>query len=362
MSNSTKAKLALIGCGGIGSYHLGHFLGFTDIIDMVAFCDLIPERAQAFSEKAGCGAVYTDYKKMLDETNPDMVFVCIPPYCHGEVEYELIKRKIHFFVEKPLSLDIEQAKDILLKSEAAGIVTASGFQCRYSNLVEPNIEYIKRNKIFFVSCERMGGIPMVEWWRNKDLSGGQAVEQTIHQFDIIRYVYGDPDTVFSMNATGLLNNPPEGYNTDDLSVTCVKFKNGTLGTISTGCYVETGDAYDSKVVFSSASSRAELKILGTLKIFGEKPQVKDEDSEGGFVVKGDGGVGASSGDNKVYKQEGDAGILCDRTFIEAAIKGDPTAVRSPYRDALKSLAFTLACNKSMETGLPVKIDDLLKGI
>ncbi|MBR2460793.1 MAG: Gfo/Idh/MocA family oxidoreductase [Clostridia bacterium] len=364
METKSKARLALIGCGGIGSYHLGHFLGFTDIIDMVGFCDLIPERAQAFSEKAGCGAVYTDYKKMLDETNPDMVFVCIPPYCHGEVEYELIKRKIHFFVEKPLSLDIEQAKDILLKSEAAGIVTASGFQCRYSNLVEPNIEYIKANKIFFVSCERMGGIPMVEWWRNKELSGGQAVEQTIHQFDIIRYVFGEPDTVFSMNTTGLIDNPPEGYKTDDLSVTCVKFKNGAVGTISTGCYVEGGDAYDSKVVFSSSKSRAELKILGTLKIFGETAVKKDAEDkgEGGFVVKGDGGIGAGSGNSTVYKQVGDAGILCDLTFIEAAIKGDPTLVRSPYRDALRSLAFTLACNQSMESGLPVRIDDLLKGI
>ena len=356
-----KAKLALIGCGGIGSYHLGHFMGFTDIIDMVGFCDLIPERAQAFCKKAGMGEAFTDYKEMLDKTKPDMVFVCIPPYCHGEVEYALIERGIHFFVEKPLSLDIDLAKDILRRAEAAGLVTASGFQCRYSNLVEPNIDFIKRNKIFFVSCERMGGIPMVEWWRDKARSGGQAVEQTIHQFDIIRYVYGEPETVFSMNTTGLMQNVPKGYQTDDLSVTCVRFKDGSLGTISTGCYVTGGDAYDSKVVFSAADRRAELKILGTLKIFGESAEESASD-EGGFVVKGDGGVSKGSDNALTYHQQGDAGILCDRTFIEAAINKTPGAVRSTYRDALRSLAFTLACNQSMETGLPVKIDDLLAGI
>ncbi len=56
-----------------------------------------------------------------------------------------------------------------------------------------------------------------------------------------------------------------------------------------------------------------------------------------------------------YKQEGDAGLLCDRAFIDAVITGDASKIRSPYEDAVKSLEFTLACNRSMETGLPVKI-------
>lgn len=356
-----KLKLAIIGCGGIGGYHLGHFLQFTDIIDLVGFCDLIPARAEAFAAKAGKGEVFTDYRKMLDAVKPEAVFVCVPPDCHGEIEYTLIERGIHFFVEKPLSLDIELAKDILRRSETAGLVTASGFQCRYSNLVEPNIDFIKRNKIFFVSCERMGGIPKTEWWNDKSRSGGQIVEQTIHQFDIIRYVYGEPDTVFSMNATGLLENPPEGYRTDDLSVTCIRFKDGSLGTVSTGCYVTGGDAYDSKLVFSAADRRAELQILGTLKIFGETREEPQEEGNG-FIVKGDGAVSLGSDKAVTYRQEGDAGILCDRTFIEAVINKTPSAVRSTYRDALRSLAFTLACNQSMESGLPVRIDDLLEGI
>ena len=120
-TKNMKAKLALIGCGGIGSYHLGHFVQFTDIIDMVGFCDLIPERAEAFVEKAGQGKAFTDYKEMLDEVKPDMVFICVPPYCHGEIEDEVIKRKIHFFVEKPLALNMELPKQILAKAKAAGL-------------------------------------------------------------------------------------------------------------------------------------------------------------------------------------------------------------------------------------------------
>ncbi|MBR6739676.1 MAG: Gfo/Idh/MocA family oxidoreductase [Clostridia bacterium] len=355
-----KARLAIIGCGGIGEYHLGHFLEFTDIIDMVGFCDLIKEKAEAFCQKAGTGEVFTDYREMLDTVKPELVFVCVPPYCHGQIEYDLIDRGIHFFVEKPLALDLELAKDILLKAEKKGLVTASGFQCRYSNLVEPNLEYIKNHKIFYVDCTRFGGIPHMDWWRKKAISGGQAVEQTIHQYDIIRYVFGEPETVFSMNARGLLEKKPEGYDTDDLSVTCVRFKDGSLGTIGTGCYVDKGNSFDSKIVFSSESSRAELKILSSFKVYGEAR--KEAADEGGFVVKGDGAVVNSADDLIEYKQIGDAGVLCDRTFIEAVINGTPEKVRSPYRDALRSLAFTMACNISMESGLPVNIDSLLEGI
>jgi hypothetical protein len=97
-----------------------------------------------------------------------------------------------------------------------------------------------------------------------------------------------------------------------------------------------------------------------LKIYGAQPEkVAEGDS---FVIKGDGGVAQSSDKALVYKQEGDAGVLCDRTFIEAAMAGEPNRVRSTYRDALRSLAFTMACNMSMESGAPVKVDDLLKGI
>ena len=55
-----KKRLALIGCGGIGQYHLSHFVQFKDIVDLVGWCDLIPERAEDFKQKAGCGEAYTD--------------------------------------------------------------------------------------------------------------------------------------------------------------------------------------------------------------------------------------------------------------------------------------------------------------
>ncbi len=348
-------KLAIIGCGGIGQYHLGHFLQFTDIVELVGFCDLIPERAEDFQKKANSGKAYTDYKVMLDEVKPDMVFVCVPPYCHGEIEFDLIERGIHFFVEKPLALDLDLARKIRDAAKAKGLITASGFQCRYSKLVEPNKAFVEKNQVVFVEASRMGGIPGTDWWKKKDISGGQIAEQTIHQFDIIRYMIGEPVEVFTYGARGYITQEEcPGYDTDDLSTTVVKFENGIIGVISTGCYATSGNSLDSKVTFSTRDKRAELKILGTLKVYGEQPAEPQQNADG-FIVKGDGAV-AAAGEALIYKEEGDAGVLCDRTFIEAVISGDGSKIRSPYEDAFKSVSFTLACNKSMETGLPVKVE------
>ena len=349
-------RLAMIGCGGIGEYHLSHFLEFKDI-ELAGFCDLIPERAERFVEAAHSGKAFTDYKAMYDEIQPDMVFICIPPTEHGEIELETIRRRIPFFVEKPVALDLSLARQIRDEVKKAGLITASGFQCRYSNLVEPNVKFIQDKQIVFIDCIRVGGVPDVPWWKNKATSGGQIVEQTIHQFDIIRYVFDEPELVFTLGTRGFINEISD-YNTDDLSTTVVRFRNGALATISTGCYATSGDAADSKVVFSARDARAELRILDTLKVYG----IHNDDEESkvtqteGFVVKGDGGLTATNSGELIFRQDGDAGILCDRTFIDAVLTGDGSQIRSPYEDAVRSLEFCLACNQSMETGLPVKID------
>ena len=136
-------KLAIIGCGNIGRYHLDHFLKMDDV-NIVGVCDIIEERAQKFAEEAKCPA-FTDFKAMYDAVNPDMVFICIPPYCHGEVEFETIRRHIHMFVEKPVGLEPEVFLKIRDMVKESGIITASGLQLRYESNICKLKEFAKEN-------------------------------------------------------------------------------------------------------------------------------------------------------------------------------------------------------------------------
>jgi predicted dehydrogenase len=345
-------KLAMIGCGGIGQYHLNHLLQFDDI-ELAGFCDLISERADAFVRQAG-GKAFTDFRQMYDAISPDMVFICVPPTAHGDIEFETIRRKIHFFVEKPVALDLDLARRIRDAAGRADLITAVGFQCRYSNLVAQTRAFIEKNEIAFIQCARIGGVPDVPWWRDKTLSGGQIVEQTIHQFDLIRAVYGEPAEVFTYGMRGLVRELPE-YNTDDLSVSAIRFASGALASIATGCYGQDPSAFDSKITFSSRQSRLDHYLLQRVDIYGDQAE-PDSGSESGLIFKGDGTLVQQDREScRTVKEAGQAGLTCDRTFIDAVLSGDASQIRSPYADAVKSLAFTLACNESMATRRPVEI-------
>jgi predicted dehydrogenase len=347
-------KLALIGCGGIGEYHLSHFVQFKEIVELAGFCDLLIERAESFVERAGSGKAYSDYIKMYDEVKPDMVFICIPPYAHGLVEFETIKRGIPFFVEKPLALDANMSRELVRQVEEKNIIAASGFQCRYDNINESAKQFIKEHQIVHVAASRIGNIPEVPWWRIRSMSGGQLVEQTVHQMDMLRYLLDDePDTVYSVAGRGYITQEEcPGYFTDDISTTLITFKSGATCTMVTGCYSTGPACWDNKMTFGARDARMDYRLITDTTIYDGSTAAE----ELGGVVSGDGMLRkAESETGTTVKTTFDFGIVCDRTFIEAAISGDGSKIRSPYSDAWKSVAFCLACNESMETGKPVKV-------
>jgi len=347
-------KLAQIGCGGIGGYHLDHFLKFDDV-ELVGFCDIIPERAEAFVKRAGRGKAFADFRKMYDETAPDMVFIGIPPYAHGEIEFETAERGIHMFVEKPVTLDLDLAYGIRDKIAAKKLIAASGFQCRYDNINEAAVNFIKNNEVVATQASRIGGVPEVGWWRVKKQSGGQLVEQTVHQMDLLRYFFGEVDTVYSIPTRGFIKESEwPDYETDDLSTTIFKFNSGLTGTMITGCYSLNGASWDSKMTFGTRSSRLDYILCSHVSIFGVDEKDVAKDIAG--VVKGDGMQRRNENEVGIRVNSNvDFGTICDKTFIDAVISGDPSKIRSPYADAVKTLAFVLACNESMETGKAVKV-------
>lgn len=348
-------KLVLIGCGGIGAYHLEHLVQFKDI-ELAGFCDLLLDRAEDFVRQAGSGKVYTDFNTMYDEIQPDMVFICVPPTCHGKIEFETIRRGIPFFVEKPLALDLSLARELVRQVEAKGLIAASGFQCRYDNINDTAREFIKGHPILHVAASRVGGIPDAPWWNVKSTSGGQLVEQTIHQLDMLRYLLqSEPDTVYSVASRGYITqdeNP--GYFTDDLSTTLITFQNGVTCTMMTGCYSLNGASWDSKMTFGSRSARMDYHLCEKVSLFGVDEADKASETQG--TIAGDGTQRKSENEVGVtVKNLVDFGLTCDRTFVDAVLTGDASRVRSPYKDAYKSVAFALACNQSMESGQPVKV-------
>ena len=129
-----------------------------------------------------------------------------------------------------------------------------------------------------------------------------------------------------------------------------------LGTVSTGCYATGGQCCDNTITFSAKNARLNHYIINKVQIYGETPDVVAANAN--EFVKGDGAMRADGGEAIVIKDDGQAGDLCDRTFVDAVLTGDGSKILSPYADAVKSLAFTLACNRSMEENKPISIDEM----
>ncbi len=350
-----RTKLAVIGCGNIGRYHLNHFKKMDDV-QVVGVCDVIADRAEAFAAEVSCPA-FTDFRRMYDAVRPEAVFIGIPPYCHGEVEFETIARRIPMFVEKPVGLEPEQFLAIRDMVRKAGLITASGLQLRYESNIPVLKRFAQNHRIVEASLTRIGGIPDTPWWKVRAQSGGQLVEQTIHQADMMRNVMGaEPVEVFSFGGKDVVKGIP-GFDVEDTSVSVVRFDSGALAVMTTGCYAEGAECADNKLTFGAVDARADYYMFDKVAVYGEA----EEPAPGGAnaeVVKGDGRM-VSTGAAKIYRPEGDCGMRCDHTFIEAVQTGDPSKIQSPYEDAVKSVLFTLACNESMETGRAVKVNTAL---
>lgn len=340
-----KIKVVQIACGGRAGAHFQKLSSFDDV-EIVGFCDLIPERAKARAEAYGSGACYTDYLKMLDETNPDAAFIAVTPDQHGEIEFELIKRKIPFLVEKPMALELSLAEKICEEADRAGLITACGFQDRYQSLTDIMKAYIKDKKVGLVSGGWLGGIPGVEWWRTFETSGGQIVEQNIHLFDQLRWLFGEPTNVFCDSGNGIVC-PQEygvpGYNVDDFSSATMKFRNGVVANLFTACYFRPGSKTNSGMTVYGKDFTVEYNLRHSLTIT-DITGVRTWERKNDRLIFTD--IDGTVSDSPDTEQTG----LQDRAFIDAIKTNDRSLIRSDYKDAVKSLRLTMACNESALSG------------
>lgn len=326
-----KVRLGLIGCGGRMGAHMNCFEQM-DNVEIVAVCDPISERREAAAKRFGAKRMYANHNELFaneDKTTLDALYIAVEPTAHVNLEEQAIDKGIPFLVEKPMALDVEQARNIAKRVEETGLITAVGFQDRYLDLIEIVKEAVDEGpKGGLVYGAWIGGIPGVWWWQKKTTCGGQLVEQNIHLLDGLRYLYGEPLSVYATCSSGMIeagkNGVSELYNTDDHSTAVIRFKNNVTATLVSACY--------------SRSVRPNCGYVITMP-----DKVLDYRLRNNLIIQ-------TKGETRDIARQVDQTLLLDKAFVNAVATGDPSGVRSPYGDALKSLELSFAANESMETG------------
>ena len=195
-------KVGIIGIGAIAPMHINALIASGE--EIVALCDLIPERCRAAAEEFKISPrIYESYIEMLDTEQLDSVHICTPHYLHAPMIIEALKRNINVLSEKPVAINESQLSDI---ESALGKSTATLGVC-FQNHYNPAIKFARE---FLRDKEFISGAATVMWQRGKEYyasgewrgrwdteGGGVMINQAIHTLDLMRVLCGMPKSVIA---------------------------------------------------------------------------------------------------------------------------------------------------------------------
>jgi len=339
---SNIVKVAVIGCGSISKHrHIPEYAANPNVT-IVAFVDLVAERAQQFADQYGAKA-YTDYKQMLEVEKPDAVSVNLPNALHAPVSIDVANAGAHVLVEKPMATTEEEALAMIEAAKKNGVFLMVGHNQR---LMPPHVkakEILKSGVLGKVISFRTSfGHPGPEgwsvdgrnsWFFNKEEAiMGAMGDLGVHKSDLIRYLLDDE--VSEVGAlVGTLHK--EGTDVDDNATCLLRMKSGTIGTLVASWTYYKGE--DNSTVFWCEN--------GVMKVGTDPEDQVIVELRNGTVEKYK--VGAISTNDK---QES-SGVI--DAFITSIVTG--TAPSISGEEGLKSLKVILAAFESQETGKFIKL-------
>ena len=166
---SKKMRIGIIGCGGIANSHIKAYLSMPDV-EIVAGCDLVAGKATQFMKNHGVEGAKTDYashREMLADKSLrlDAVSVCTYNRQHAPCTIDALNAGLHVLLEKPFTVTLEEAIEVMRAEKKSGKVLSIGFQPRF----DENMQMIKKvvqsgvlGKVYYIQTGggRRRGIPV----------------------------------------------------------------------------------------------------------------------------------------------------------------------------------------------------------
>jgi predicted dehydrogenase len=171
---------------------------------------------------------------MFERVPMDVVYICLPPFAHTDEVEQAAARGVHVFIEKPIALDLETADRMVSATDRAGVKTQVGFMSRFGEAIERVKDLLDSGAAGppgLILGKYFCNALHAPWWREKAKSGGQIVEQIVHTFDIVRYLLGEPESVYARTAN-LFHRDVPNYTSEDVSATVIAFRNGAVATVA----------------------------------------------------------------------------------------------------------------------------------
>lgn len=324
-----KVGISVVGAGNFTkSTLLPNLSKLKDKVDLVGIASSSGGSAGALAKKYGFAYSTSDYRKILNDPNTDLVFVTVPHNLHTLIAIEILKNGKDLFVEKPLAINIEQLNDIIKAHSDFEKRVMVGFNRRFSPLTRWIKQSIGNQTPFIISYRvNAGAVPRNHWINDPDIGGGRIIGEACHFVDFMIYMFNSyPATVYGSCARV---NDSEFLSIDNC-VFNIKFENGSVGNI---IYESIGDETLSK-------ERIEIyavNFAGVIDNF-----IRVEVHKAGKVFR-----------KKLLAQ--DKGFLNEyKEVIESINSGKDFPI--PFEDFIYTTLITFAMKESVQSGQPVKIN------
>lgn len=243
-----KIRIGVIGCGGIANGKHMPAEKRNPMAEMVAFCDIIEERAIKAREDFGKpeDKVYTDYKELLKDKSIDAVLVLTPNCAHCEITVAALEAGKHVLCEKPMAMNYEEAKKMLAARDKSGKILTIGYQNRFrpdslymkdrakegmfGDIYYAEAIAIRRRAVptwgVFIDQEKQGGGPLID-------IGTHALDLTLFMMDNYEPAYCVGKTFHKLNKQKNTGNAwgdwdTEKFTAEDSAFGFVVMKNGAV--------------------------------------------------------------------------------------------------------------------------------------
>lgn len=357
-----KVRIGIIGCGGIANNKHMPALSKLPDVEMVAFCDVIVERAEKAAKEFGIeGAkVYEDYKELLKDETIDVVHVLTPNREHSFITVDALESGKHVMCEKPMAINTAEAQKMIDAANRTGKKLTIGYQNRY----RPDSWYLKRacdndelGEIYYGKAHAIRRRAVPTWGvflNEEEQGGGPLIDIGTHALDLTLWMMNNyepkmvvgsvykklGDQTETGNAWGDWN--PEEFTVEDSAFGYIVMKNGATINLEAAWALNSLDVDEAKTSLCGVKAGADMKDgLRINKVKYGKQVVEKVDLAAGGVAFFDGGA--------AEPQDIEARMWID------AVKNDTEVVVKPEQ-AIVVTKILEAIYKSAAEGKPVYFD------
>jgi inositol 2-dehydrogenase len=334
---TAKLKVGVVGVGRLGKMYARYFCGRIENATLAAIADVSNATLQNTGSELEVSKQFAHAEDLIAEKGVDAVVIVSPTSTHKQIAVQAAEMGKPTFCEKPLSISLPDALDMQRAIEQSGTFFQMGFQRRFDKgyvaAKQKIADGVIGDLVLFKSSSRDPFRPSLEYL-NPETSGGQIIDQGIHDLDLARWFMGEVESVYSIGAT-LAYPEIKTINDIDNAVVSLRFNSGALGSIDisrNGVY-----GYDIRTEILGTS--------GTLKIgyLRETPL---------FVMTKDG----INHDTVPYFPERfeQAYVSQLQDFVNSVLQDKNPSVTCA--DGVAALNLSVAATQSYKEARPVKID------